>query len=93
MRFRKGETVIVIAGNDKGQTGEVLAILSKADRVLIQGVNLRWEHKKPTQQNPKGERVRSERPIHSSNVMPIDSATGKGTRKPTRRAPPKKGRD
>jgi large subunit ribosomal protein L24 len=84
MRFRKGEKVLVISGNDKGQTGEVLAVLPKADKVLVQGVNLRWEHKKATQQNPKGERIRSERPIHASNVMPIDPATGKGTRKPTR---------
>lgn len=81
MRFRKGDRVVVIAGNDKGQQGEVLGILTKKDRVLVQGVNLRWEHKKPTQQNPKGERVQSEHPIHISNVMPLDPATGKGTRK------------
>ncbi len=84
MRFRKGERVVVIAGNDKGQTGEVLAVMIKQGKVLVQGVNVRWKHRKATQKTPKGERVQSEFPIDASNVMPIDPATGKGTRKSSR---------
>ena len=80
-RFKKGDTVQVIAGNDRGATGAVREILSKKDRVIVEGVNLRWKHRKPTQQNPKGERVQEECSIHISNVMPIDPATGKTTRK------------
>ena len=81
MRLRKGDQVIVISGNDKGSTGEVTEILRKIDRVVVEGVNLRWKHRKPTQQNPQGERVQVECPIHASNVMLLDPQTGKGTRK------------
>lgn len=81
MKFKTGDTVKVIAGNDRGRTGEVRKIISKHNRVIVEGINLRWKHKKPTQQNPQGERVQEECPIHASNVMPIDPATGKTTRK------------
>ncbi len=80
MHVRKGDQVVVIAGNDKGRTGEVKEVLRKKDRVVVEGVNLRWKHRKPTQQNPKGERVQIESPIHASNVMHVD-ASGKRTRK------------
>lgn len=81
MHVRKGDTVIVIAGNDKGTTGEVVRAIPQEDRVVVEGVNLRWRHRKPTQQNPQGERVQEEAPIHVSNVMHLDPATGKGTRR------------
>ena len=81
MHLRKGDSVIVIAGNDKGKTGEVRHVDRAANRVLVSGVNLRWRHKRPTQQEPKGERVQEEAPIHASNVMLLDPDTGKGTRK------------
>jgi len=81
MHVRKGDQVIVIAGNDKGKTGEIVEANPKASRVIIEGVNLRWKHRKPTQQNPQGERVQVESPIHSSNVMHLDPATGKGVRR------------
>jgi large subunit ribosomal protein L24 len=81
MHVKKGETVIVIAGNDKGRTGEVKVVQRKKDRVIVDGVNMRWKHKRPTQENPKGERVQEECAIHASNVMPVDPSTGKGTRK------------
>lgn len=80
MHVRKGDTVIVIAGNDKGKTGTIKEALHEKDRVIVDGINLRWRHKKPSQQNPKGERVQRESPIHVSNVMHIDPKTGKGTR-------------
>jgi len=81
MHVRKGDTVIVIAGNDKGTTGEVVRAIPQEDRVVVEGVNLRWRHRKPTQQNPQGERVQEETPIHVSNVMHLDPSTGKGTRR------------
>ena len=71
---------MVIAGNDKGKTGEIKEVLRGKGRVVVDGVNLRWKHKKPTQQNPKGERVQIEIPIHASNVMHVD-ANGVRTRK------------
>jgi len=81
MHVKKGETVIVIAGNDKGRTGVVRSVLTDKGRVIVDGINLRWKHKRGTQQNPKGERVQEECSIHASNVQLVDSETGKGTRK------------
>lgn len=83
MKLRKGDSVVVIAGNDKGKTGTVKSVLREKNRVVVEGVNLRWKHKKPSQQNPKGERVQIEVGIHASNVMHVDPKSGK----PTRRAP------
>jgi large subunit ribosomal protein L24 len=80
MHVRKGDTVIVIAGNDKGKTGAIKETFHDQGRVIVEGVNLRWRHKKPSQQNPKGERVQRESSIHVSNVMHIDPESGKGTR-------------
>jgi large subunit ribosomal protein L24 len=76
--IKKGDVVMVTAGNERGATGEVLRILTKADRVIVQGVNLRAKHLKPSQTNPQGGIVRREMPIHISNVSPI--ADGKPTR-------------
>ena len=81
MHIRKGEMVLVISGNDKGRTGEVKFLDRDRNRVIVDGVNKRWKHRKPTQQDPKGERVSEECAIHASNVMRIDPDTGKGTRK------------
>ena len=81
MHVRTGDMVIVTSGNDRGQTGEVKKAFPKADRVIVEGVNLRWKHRKPTQQNPQGERVQIEHPIHASNVMHLDPQTGKGGRR------------
>ncbi len=81
MHVRKGDTVIVIAGNDKGRTGTIQRVLVEEARVLVEGVNLRWKHKRPTKDKPKGERVQEACSIHASNVMLLDPKTGKGTRK------------
>ncbi|MFN0241313.1 MAG: 50S ribosomal protein L24 [Planctomycetota bacterium] len=83
MHVKKGDQVVVIAGNDKGKQGEIRDVLRERGRVVVNGINLRWRHKKPTQQNPKGERVQLESSIHASNVMLLDAKTGKGTRKRT----------
>jgi large subunit ribosomal protein L24 len=81
MKVKRGDTVAIIAGNDKGRTGEVREVLREKNRVIVEGINLRWKHKKPSQKNPKGERVQVEIAIHASNVMHIDAKTGKPTRK------------
>lgn len=85
MKVRTGDTVVVIAGNDKGKTGTIKSVVREKGRVVVEGVNLRWKHKKPSQKNPKGERLQIEVAIHASNVMHVDQKTGKGTR----RAPPR----
>ncbi len=81
MHVKKGDQVIVISGNDRGATGEVLRVDLRNTRVLVDGVNIRVKHEKPTQANPQGDRVEREFPIHASNVQLLDPATGKGTRK------------
>ena len=69
--IRKGDVVIITAGNDRGATGEVLRVLPKANRVVVQGINIRAKHIKPSQANPQGGIVRREMPIHMSNVSPV----------------------
>ncbi|MFO1011487.1 MAG: 50S ribosomal protein L24 [Planctomycetota bacterium] len=81
MKIKKGDKVVVIAGNDKGKEGEVKDVLRTENRVVVEGINLRWKHKKPTQQNPKGDRSQIECSIHASNVMLLDPKSGKPTRK------------
>jgi large subunit ribosomal protein L24 len=68
MHVRKGDLVEVRSGNDRGRSGEVKQAFPREGRVLVEGVNLRWKHRRPSQQNPKGERVQVEVPIHVSNV-------------------------
>ena len=81
MHVRKGDTVIILSGNDRGRTGEIKRVFPAKRRVIVDGVNMRWKHVKPTQQNPQGERVQREFPIHASNVMHLDPETGKGLRR------------
>lgn len=76
--IRKGDQVIVTQGDHKGQTGEVLEIITKSDRVLVKGINVHTKHVRPTQLNPQGGTVEKELPIHISNVSPV--ADGKPTR-------------
>ncbi len=66
----KGDMVIITAGNDRGVTGEVLRMVSDK-RVVVQGVNLRSKHLKPSQANPQGGILRREMPIHISNISPV----------------------
>ncbi len=69
MRIRKGDTVQVISGKDKGKTGEVLKTFPFENRVLVQGINLRTKHEKPTQEGENGRIVTEEASLHASNVM------------------------
>ncbi len=80
MKIRKGDTVIVIAGNDKGKTGEVIATIPKKNRVIVQGVNIVTKHQKPNPRNNTGGRIQKEAPLHVSNVMYYDKQEKKGVR-------------
>ena len=74
MRIRKGDTVQVLNGKDKGKTGEVLKTLPLENRVVVQGVNLRTRHVKPTQEGESGRIVTEEASLHASNVMIYSTA-------------------
>ena len=80
MQIRKGDRVKVIRGNHKDQEGTVLRVDPKENRVVVQGVNVRKRHRKPSQANPEGGIISFEAPIHASNVMLLDPSTGEPTR-------------
>jgi large subunit ribosomal protein L24 len=78
-KIRKGDTVIVLSGKDKGRTGEVTKAMPKDGKVIVSGVNVHARHRKPTQQSPQGGIERKEAPLHVSKVA-IATADGKPTR-------------
>ena len=78
-KIRRGDRVVVLTGREKGKTGEVLRVLRKDERVLVQGVNMVRRHQKPSQLNPGGI-MEKEAPLHISNVSLIDPKTDKPTR-------------
>ncbi|KAA9302405.1 MULTISPECIES: 50S ribosomal protein L24 [Aerococcus] len=80
MRIKTGDTVIVIAGKDKGTQATVKQTLPKQDKVIVEGVNIVKKHQKPSQANPQGGIVEEEAPIHVSNVQLVDPKTGEKTR-------------
>ncbi|MBR0247034.1 MAG: 50S ribosomal protein L24, partial [Bacteroidales bacterium] len=77
--IKKGDTVYVNAGNDKGKTGKVLEVLRDKDRVIVEGVNMVSKHTKPNPKAPQGGIIKQEAGIHVSNVQLVD-ANGKATR-------------
>ena len=79
-KIRKGDTVVVLSGKDKGKTGEVIRSMPKESRVVVSGVNVHARHRKPTQLNPQGGIERKEAPLHVSNVAIADPKTGAPTR-------------
>lgn len=78
--IKKGDTVELIAGDNKGKTGKVMKVMPEKNSVIVEGLNLAYKHVRPSQKNPQGGRIRVEKPIHVSNVLPVSSKTGKGTR-------------
>jgi large subunit ribosomal protein L24 len=72
--IKKGEEVIVIAGDHKGKKGKILQVLKDKNRVLVEGVNLLKKHERKSQDNPQGSIVEREFPIHYSNVMLAERA-------------------
>ena len=79
-RVRKGDTVVVIAGKDKGKRGKVLRIDTKKNRVVIERVMMVKRHTKPSQRDQQGGIIEKEGSVHLSNVMPLDPGSDKPTR-------------
>ncbi|MBK7030522.1 MAG: 50S ribosomal protein L24 [Bacteroidales bacterium] len=79
LHIRKGDNVMVIAGDSKGRTGKVLEVEVEKYRAIVENVNLATKHTKPNAKNTKGGLVKQEMPIHISNLMLVD-ASGKPTR-------------
>ena len=79
-KIRKGDTVVVLSGKDKGKTGEVIRSMPKESKVVVSGVNIAARHRKPTQVNPQGGIDRKEAPLHVSKVAIADPKTGKASR-------------
>lgn len=79
LHVKKGDLVMVIAGDDKGKQGRILEVQIEKQRAIVEGVNLVSKHTKPNAKNPQGGIIKKEAPIHVSNLMLIDS-TGKPTR-------------
>ncbi|APD48293.1 50S ribosomal protein L24 [Synechococcus sp. CS-602] len=80
MRIRKGDTVKVIAGKDKGKTGEVLRTLPDLNRAVVQGVNLRTRHIKPVQEGESGRISTEEASVHASNLMVFSTSKSVASR-------------
>ena len=79
-KIRKGDTVVVLAGKNKGSVGKVMRVIPLADKVVVEGVNVVAKHVKPSMADPNGGINRFEAPIHVSNVAIQDPSTGKPTR-------------
>lgn len=80
LHIKKGDTVIVNAGDNKGQQGKILEVLVEKQRAIVEGVNMVSKHTKPNAAHPQGGIVKQEAPIHVSNLMPLDPKSGKATR-------------
>jgi len=79
-KIKSGDTVKVVSGNDKGKTGKVTSVLIAEDKLLVEDVNMVTKHVKPSAQNPEGGRNQQEAPIHISNVILVNPATGEPTK-------------
>jgi len=80
MKIHKNDNVMVIAGNDRGKSGKVLKVFPSDLKVIVEGINIRKRHTKPSQKNPQGGILEKEAPIHVSNVMLIDPKSNAPTR-------------
>lgn len=80
MKIRKNDMVMVISGNDTGKTGKVLKVFPKESKIIIEGINMRKRHTKPTQRSPQGGILEKEAPINVSNVMILDPKSNEPTR-------------
>lgn len=80
LKIKKGDTVKVLSGNDKGKTGEVLEVIPKTEKIIVKDVNIKKKHVKPRRQGEEGGIIPSEFPIHSSKVAVVCPKCGKATR-------------
>ncbi len=74
MHIKKGDTVVILTGIDKGKKGPVLKIIAKKNTVLVEGVNMKEKHQRARQSNKKGQKVSIAHPVHASNVKKADAA-------------------
>ena len=79
-KIKKGDTVVILSGKDKGKTGDVVRAMPKDGKLVVSGVNVMVRHRKPSQANPQGGVERIEAPLHASKVAIADPKTGKATR-------------
>ncbi len=80
MNIKKGQTVIVIAGKDKGKQAKVLKAFPAMNKIIVEGVNVVKRHQRARKSGQKGQIIDTAMPVHVSNVMVVDPKTGKGTR-------------
>lgn len=80
LHIKKGDTVYVNTGEDRGKTGRVLQVFAKENRAIVEGVNMVSKHTKPNAKNPQGGVEKKEASVHLSNLNPLDPKSGKATR-------------
>lgn len=80
LHIKKGDTVVVISGDNKGQEGKVLEVVREKQRAIVERVNMVSKHTKPNSKSPQGGIIKQEAPIHISNLMIKDPKTGKPSR-------------
>jgi large subunit ribosomal protein L24 len=77
LHIKKGDTVVILSGESKGQKGKVLDVFAEKQRAIVEGANMVSKHSKPNADNPQGGIVKQEAPIHISNLMVVDPSSGK----------------
>lgn len=80
MQIKKGDNVEIITGKDKGKRGQVVKVLPKKNKLVVEGLNLRIRHTRPRREGEAGQRIEFPAPLDASNVMLVDPRTGKRTR-------------
>lgn len=89
MRLKKGDTVKVLTGKDRGKQGKIIQVFPKAQRVVVEGINVYKRHLRQRRENEKGQRVEFFAPLHASNVTKVHEEP-KPVKKPAAQAPVKK---
>ncbi len=80
LHIKKGDTVVVNTGNNKGTKGRVLEVFTKTNRAIVEGVNMMKKHTKPNAESPQGGIIEKEASVHISNLMLVDPKSGEATR-------------
>ena len=80
LHIKKGDTVVVLAGDDRGKKGRVLSVQADKQRAIVEGLNMVTKHTKPSAKHPQGGRIQMEAPIHISNLSLVDPKSGNATR-------------
>ena len=80
LHIKKGDTVFVNAGDDRGKTGKVLEVLTDKNRAIVEGINMVSKHTKPNAKNPQGGIIKQEAGVHISNLQVVDPVKGGATR-------------